>query len=364
LNNQKFPAIICIGAGVSQIPVLKSIQNKGYKAIAIDKNPEAIGFKYSDEKLILSTHEEKPIIEALRSLVSKYQFSGLLNRSSGPPVVTAAYVSEAFNLPGVKPETALKIINKSYFIETLKSKCLYAPWHQTINDIKDINWDQISFPAIVKPSISLVGKKGVRIVNNRKELFKSIAKVKKYAFDNKIEIQEYFEGNDVGILSMLDKGVLKLVAIIDEINHFTIDGKVQAVGVAVPTNQSIETQRKLISFTEKIIKAFDLIDSSTPFLISYRCKNNGTFIPIEIHLDLGGDLILEELLPASTDFNFLDFALSIMTSNDMQISEISLSPAAVLMNNPNKNEISYLNNFQVHVSNSRDKLDKIISMKI
>ena len=87
-------ALICIGAGKSQQPVISTAKELGYAIIAIDQNPSAPGFKIADEKLVLSTFDAIPLIESIKSLSQKYNIMGILNRSSGPPVVTAARLAK------------------------------------------------------------------------------------------------------------------------------------------------------------------------------------------------------------------------------------------------------------------------------
>jgi len=44
-------SIIILGAGIMQIPVIKTAKQMGLNVIAVDKNPDAPGFKYADVKL-------------------------------------------------------------------------------------------------------------------------------------------------------------------------------------------------------------------------------------------------------------------------------------------------------------------------
>ena len=55
-------ALICIGAGKSQQPVISTAKELGYAIIAIDQNPSAPGFKIADEKLVLSTFDAIPFM--------------------------------------------------------------------------------------------------------------------------------------------------------------------------------------------------------------------------------------------------------------------------------------------------------------
>ena len=104
--------VICIAAGKTQKPLILKAKSLGYIVIAIDRNRKAPGFKYADFKIYESTHNANAIIKVLREFKPKLKFIGILNRSSGPPVITAAKISKFFNLPGVPIKSAESLVNK------------------------------------------------------------------------------------------------------------------------------------------------------------------------------------------------------------------------------------------------------------
>ncbi len=105
----------------------------GYAVIAVDRNPQAPGCAIAEEKICLSAYEAEPIISRLKSLLGSYEFKGVLTRSSGPSVVSAATIAETFGLPGVKPRVSKTVVYKSDFIKTChRSRFLHQStwWYQ------------------------------------------------------------------------------------------------------------------------------------------------------------------------------------------------------------------------------------------
>ena len=41
--------VVCLGAGESQVSLIKNIRSIGYSVLAIDRNPDSSGFKYANE---------------------------------------------------------------------------------------------------------------------------------------------------------------------------------------------------------------------------------------------------------------------------------------------------------------------------
>jgi len=320
-DRPKEEAVICLGAGTSQIPVLDAIRKRGYRAIAVDRNPQAAGFKRADVGLVLSTFDAGPIISALAGLENRCKFSGLMNRSSGPPVVTAA--------------AARTIIHKADLNEALRTGGVPVPTHQTVCSLREIDWERISFPVVMKPSLSLVGKQAVIFAENAQRIRSEFSSVQQAALDGRVEIQQFISGTDVGLIAMLDGGTLRPFAWIDEMNAFDDRGILRTTGVSIPSQHTPDCRRLLLKLSERMVEVLDLSQSSSPFLVSFRCPHldQGEPVVIEIHPDLGGDRIIEELLPAATDFDFLDFALQVMTSQPVETPRVRFRPTTVLVNN-------------------------------
>ena len=112
VKNEIKDAVICLAAGKAQEQLIIKAKSLGHVVIAIDRNPKSLGFKYADMAICQSTHDAEVVINELEKLEDRYRWIGILNRSSGPPVITAAKISKYFNLPGVPIESARNLVNK------------------------------------------------------------------------------------------------------------------------------------------------------------------------------------------------------------------------------------------------------------
>ena len=160
-------AVICLAAGKSQEQIIIKAKNLGYVVVAVDKNPNALSFRYADIKICQSTYDADAIIKELSLLESVYQWVGILNRSSGPPVVTAAKLCKHFNIPGVSIDSAQTLVNK----DKMRAACLKYNFPSPKYKIYDIDKcnavDSNEFPVVVKPALSLVGKSGISVVRSK-----------------------------------------------------------------------------------------------------------------------------------------------------------------------------------------------------
>jgi len=349
-------AIICLAAGPEQYPVIKKAKEMGLKVIAVDRNPKAVGFELADEKIVLSTYEAGPIINHIRKL-KKYKVMGVINRSSGPPVVTAAQISKALGLPGLEPDIAETAISKSKLNKICIERNICVPICQSVRNLTELDWDKIEYPSIIKPSLSLVGKSGVRIVKDPDELRRAFQNTREVSYDGWVNIEEYLTGQDICLMAMVYRGQLLPVVLLDELNQINEKGEVCSAGFAVPSifTDTIE-EKRILDLAEDIINKLQF--QTTPFLMCCRCKKGDFPRLIEMHLDFGGDLVLDELLPVSTDFDFIKYAINILTNNPVPLPKIFFQVAAVLYGEGDG--FFHGRRFRIIKNDNRSKLESIL----
>lgn len=323
------PAVICLAAGKSQLIVIKKAKELGFAVLAIDRDPDAPGFRLSDEQIVLSTYEAKPIIRQLHTLQENYKFSGVINRSSGIPVVTAAEICQEFALPGIYPALAHIIIDKSQLMKVCTVHGIAAPVCQSVSLLAEIDRTDLYFPCVIKPALSIVGKSGVRIVQDANELPAAFRAAKDASMNGIVNIEELIQGRDVSLMSVVQRGQLYPITLLDELNESDPKGNIKGAGFAVPSVFSGQPEESsIINLAMQVVDILKL--DTTAFNMSCRCEPGGKPRLVEIHLDLGGDLVLDALLPESTSFDVLSFAILSLVGDNPSIKNINFIPSAVI----------------------------------
>ena len=100
--------ILIIGAGFLQDFVIQKAKSMGYEVLAVDANPDSIGFHHADKYKVINIVDE----EACLAYAQKENIDGVLTAATEYGVLTAAYIAEQMNLVGLKYETAKLIKNK------------------------------------------------------------------------------------------------------------------------------------------------------------------------------------------------------------------------------------------------------------
>lgn len=184
-----------VGAGLGQLPAILTSKKMGLKAIAIDKNPNALGMKYADVALPIDVIDIPGALDAAK----KYKIKGILTMQSDFPVPTVGAIVDELGLFGVGYEVAMRCNNK---IETKKwfvEKNIPSPKFFEANTLEEAEdaVEKLGFPCMIKPSDSS-GSRGVSKITANKEVENAYNEVLKYSKSGQVCVEEFIEGIEIG----------------------------------------------------------------------------------------------------------------------------------------------------------------------
>lgn len=326
-TNHNELALICLAAGKSQLPVIAKAKSYGYTIFAIDQNRKAHGFKYADYKIFQSTYDADAIIKELDKFSNKFKWIGVINRSSGPPVITAAKICKYFNLPGVPVESAKILVNKDQMRSACFERNIPSPNYKIydVNDCNLINIDKL--PVVVKPALSLIGKSGVSVIRSKNKIRSSINYAAHNTINNKILLEEFLKGPDLSLISFVNDGELCPICLLEEINIERKDGSFNAKGYKTYESDSYNWKQQAYNIAKKIISEFNIKRSA--FMISFRSDSKNDLRLMEVHLDLGGDLMIEAFYPKALPFDFLELAVKLASGKAKRLGNFHVKPTAI-----------------------------------
>lgn len=318
---------MCLAAGKSQTPLIRKAKSLGYLIVAVDRDESAIGMKYADTKICQSTYDAEAIIKEIKLIEGKHAWKGVLNRSSGPPVITASKISAYLGLPGVPVDSAITLANKDKMRDACEQHGIPSPMYlakATENLEKIINE---SYPVVVKPALSLVGKSGISVVRKEDDFQIALEYAANNTINSKITIEEYLEGPDLTLVGFVDNSQLCEICMLDEINHERKDGTIVGKGFKTHTSNSGDWYLQVKGIAEKLISIFHI--ERSPFMVSFRSDSEGKLRLMEVHLDLGGDLLMEELFPRALPFDFLKMSIEMAVGIARCPSDYDIRPTAI-----------------------------------
>lgn len=303
MSKQK--TLISLGAGFSQLSLIKKAKKK-FNLIIVDKNINSPAKKYASEFINESVEDSKKIIKKIKNLqISKKNIAGIINRCSGNSILTMTILQKYLlqdhsNLYFIK-----KLLDKNKFVSMCQKKKILIPATYNLNNLKN----KIKFPVIIKPSKASIGKTGIFIAKNLKELKKKLVLSRKFSQDKKVIIQKFINGKDIVVIGAVKKKKFYLLGVIDEINKIQ-NNSIKRHCFKYPSKNMNEVDRlKIINITKNIIKKLKI--DNTPINLSFRINNKNIYL-IEINLEISGELIHEKLFKTKDNvFSSFDWYLNL-----------------------------------------------------
>ncbi|MFQ5650699.1 MAG: acetyl-CoA carboxylase biotin carboxylase subunit family protein [bacterium] len=326
---EKRKILLCLGAGASQAPLIQAGKRMGYRTLGIDRNAAGPGIPYLDEFVHLSTYESEQVVAALRPFREQYSFAGLVARTSGPALRTAAAIAETFDLAGLTHEIVPLATEKSTLRKfCLKNKLPVANGTR-VKDYRECERD-LTLPVIVKPDLPLVGKKEVRVIFDPSQIEEAIAKARQASGNGYVEIETFIDGFDIGCLFWANQGQAEILALWDERVAVRTDGAINGLGVVVP---SVVSKTPVAEQIEHVARRFaaHFPQVNALLILAFRVDMAGHPYVIELHADLGGDLIADELFPAADSrYDYFQCCIQVATGAARHLTRPGFSPTAII----------------------------------
>ena len=284
--------IMILGASILQLPAIQKAKEMNLDVIAVDMNPEAVGFRVDGiKKEIISTIDIPAVMEAAQ----KHQIDGIMTLASDMPMRTVAAVAEKMNLIGIDHDTAIKATNKAEMRKALKENNVPVPmffqvntkeeFYNAVQKIKDAG-----YRCIVKPADNS-GSRGIDLLNNfeQETLDRAYEYSKRSSRSGDLMVEEFMEGAEVSVETLSINGECHVIQITDK--------------MTTGAPYFVEMGHSQPSQLPKKIK----LTFSYPHLIVTK---DGPKI-VELGARLGGDNITTHLTPLSTGVDMVEACINI-----------------------------------------------------
>lgn len=301
--------VISLGAGENQVPFIKKAVEMGFQVIGVDIRSNAPGFSYCRNKIIESVTEYRRIYSQITKLSLDEQLVGVGCRSYGKAVLTSAYLSEKFKLPG----NPLSVLKSFYDKEKMKSYLfqngINVPKQYNHSDIlSERKLKSITFPIIYKP-VDGNSKKGIKIVSSVDDL-KNIPKSK-----SKVFLEDFIDGPEFTVLGLVSKSKFHLVSVSDKIT--TKFPPYLEIAHVLPSEYSNYLGEINLNM-QRIINITGLMMG--PVVAEFKANSKGELFLMEIMPEIGGEYLAEQLIPRYYKYDyFLDY-INIITSNNINFN--------------------------------------------
>ena len=291
--------LLVIGAGFLQSFVIKKAKDMGYFTLAVDADPNAVGFKYADKYAVINIVDE----DACLKFAQKEKVDGVLTAATDYGVLTASYIAQTMNLPGLNHEVAKVIKNKYQTRKCLfenkvddTSQAFEVCEESDIEELKDL----VSYPVMVKPCDGS-GSRGASRVNSKKELKNACEEAIASSISNRATIESFIFGKEYGAESLVVNGEPHVFAILQK--WMTKPPYYAELGHAIPNDLPKEVENRAIECVYRAIKALGINSGSVN--MDMLITSEGTVHIIDIGARMGGNLIGSHIIQAGTGIDYM-----------------------------------------------------------
>lgn len=299
--------IMILGASILQLPAIDKAKEMGLKVIAVDMDPEAVGFKVPGVvKEVISTIDTPVIVEAAK----KHQIDGIMTLATDMPMRSVAAVSKEMGLVGINADAALKATNKAEMRKALQIEGVPIPKFYKVSNEEEYMETVKNFtvPFIVKPADSS-GSRGiyeVQDINDQKIIKEAYEYCRPFSRVGDVVVEEYMSGPEVSVETLSIDGECHVIQITDKLTtgapHYV------EMGHSQPTRHSREIAERIKEVAIAANKAIGIMNgpSHTEIIVT----SEGPKI-VELGARLGGDCITTHLVPLSTGVNMVECCIKI-----------------------------------------------------
>ena len=298
----KNKTIMIIGASILQLPAIEKATEMGLKVVAVDMNPNAIGFLVPGViKEVISTIDIPAAVKAAKY----YNIDGVMTLATDMPMRTVAAVAKECGLVGVSEDTAIKATDKSVMREALKVAGVPIPkfFRVTNEDEFKTAVKSIDGAFMVKPADSS-GSRGILKVEDRANIVSAYEYTKQFSHSGIVVVEECMIGPEVSVETIAIDGKVHVIQITDKMTtgapHFVEMGHTQ------PTKLDCAEEIKRVTIAANKAVGIENGPSHTEIIVT----KDGPKI-VEIGARLGGDCITTHLVPLSTGVNMVEACIRI-----------------------------------------------------
>lgn len=311
-------SIIIVGAGIMQIPAIRTAKEMGLNVIATDRNPSSDGFKYADVPLIMDTKDIQGHIKFAIENKEKYNIVGAF--AGADVAITVAGITNALNLPGISMDVAIRSNNKSLMKKKWLEDGVPTPRSKEISSVEDAILfisEFNGFPVMVK-AVDSAASRGSRMVENVNDLEEAISEAKKNSSTKTALIEEFVEGEEQSVETIVYKGIHNRCGIADR--HFGFKPYPIEIGHTNPTRLPNYIQAKIYEVVEDAAKSLGI--NFGPAKADIILTDDGPKI-LEMPARLSGGFHSQYTTPLATGMNPIRAVLNLSIGNPIPVKDIT-----------------------------------------
>lgn len=315
--------LMILGASVLQVPAIRQARQMGLQVVAVDMDPNAVGFMEEGiEKEVISTIDVPNVVAAAK----RHRIDGVITVASDMPMQTVAAVAEEMGLVGICRQTALKATNKSAMRRAFEEQGVASPLSFTVNSLEAFREAaaRIDGPYIVKPADNS-GSRGIYLVRDPGEGEQAYDYSRQYSRGGDVMVEEFMTGPEVSVELLAVEGQHHVLQVTDKQTsgapHFV------EIGHSQPSRLPQQALEAIKSLAVKAAKAVGI--ENGPAHAEIILTKQGPKM-VEIGARMGGGCITTHLVPLSTGINMTQATIQTALGQQVRLEKTLDKGSAIL----------------------------------
>ena len=259
-----------IAGGPWQMALIRRASDMGLRTVVTDRSPDAPGRAVADVFHCIDMHDVGGLLRIARDERVDLVISDQTDRAV--PVV--ARLNAALELPGIRPETALRFTNKKAMRRALQGAGIPLPRHTTAGSLDEARSAaaKLGYPLVIKPLASQ-SSIGVFRIDDERQLVARFDACRAES-GGEILVEEYIDGPEITVEGMAIAGRHHILAISEKAHYPELP--CVAFRLAYPAHLNGEMDRTLSAIADRAIEARGLIDGLTH--AEYRLRDGTPYL--------------------------------------------------------------------------------------
>jgi biotin carboxylase len=302
--------IMVLGAGIYQVPLIKKIKDMGYQVLVVSPLGAYPGIGIADVFIESDTRDKERVLSAAK----KYNIDAILTTGTDVAVPTIGYVIDELKLIGTGLLAATKSMDKA-----LMKKCFVEHGVNTARFEIVESFEQlveiarvIGYPVMVKATDSS-GSRGITKVLRESELLSAYNSALDVTKSDKIIIEEFLEGIEIGAQAVVIKN--------DVVEVFLHDDEITTPPISVPIGHAMPLRLDSVILNDiqllvkAAVKAIGI--ENTISNIDIIIVDNKPYV-IEIAARMGATCLAENI-SIYTGYNIYEFIIELALGNNITL---------------------------------------------
>jgi biotin carboxylase len=206
--------VLFVGAGRHQRRAIARARELGIRTVAVDRNPDALGFAEADAYEVVDFSDVPTVIEVGR----RHGVDGVLTVSADRAVPVVAEVAEALGLPGIGAETARLMTHKVAMRRLFADAGVPQPRFAAVRTLDEARRAArtVGFPSVLKPADS-GGQRGVFRLDSADDLERHLHAALAESPTEEAIVEGFQDGLELNGLVIARGGEVELLTLSDRL---------------------------------------------------------------------------------------------------------------------------------------------------